>query len=153
MLNRITITGRLTADPELRQTESGKAVTSFSIACQRNYKNDSNEYDADFFDIVAWRGNAEFVVKYFSKASLITVDGRLQSRKYTDKNGNKRVAIEIIAENVHFGDSKSNNGGQNTPGGSFASDPSDIAITSDFTPEFSIIDDEDDFPFPPFSSI
>ena len=100
MLNRITITGRLTHDPELRTTQSNISVTSFSIACQRNFKNGNGERETDFFDVTAWRSTAEFVTRYFSKGSLITVDGRLESRKYTDKDGNNRVAIEIKADNV-----------------------------------------------------
>ena len=106
MLNRITITGRMTRDPELRTTQSGISVTSFSIASQRSYKNGNGERETDFFDVVAWRTTAEFVTKYFVKGSLVTVDGRLESRKFTNKEGNKRTAIEIIADNVFFGDSK-----------------------------------------------
>ena len=78
MLNRITITGRMTRDPELRATQNGISVTSFSIANQRNYKNNNGERETDFFDVVAWRNTAEFVTKYFSKGSLVTVDGRLK---------------------------------------------------------------------------
>ena len=93
MLNRITITGRMTRDPELRTTQSGISVTSFSIANQRNYKNNNGERDTDFFNVVAWRNTAEFVTKYFSKGSLVTVDGRLESRKFTDKQGNERKTV------------------------------------------------------------
>ena len=107
MLNRITLTGRLTHDPELHTTQSGISVVTFAIANQRNYKNSAGERDTDFFNVTAWRSTAEFVTQYFRKGSLITVDGRLESRKYTDKDGNNRVAIEIIADNVYFGESKS----------------------------------------------
>ena len=100
MLNRIIMTGRLTRDPELRTTQSNISVTSFSIANQRNYKNGNGERDTDFFDVVAWRATAEFVTKYFVKGSLVTVDGRLETRKFTDKEGNKRTVVEIIADNV-----------------------------------------------------
>ena len=155
MLNRITMTGRLTHDPELRTTQSGISVTSFSIANQRNYKNGSGERDTDFFDVVAWRTTAEFVTSYFSKGSLVTVDGRLETRKYEDKQGNKRTAIEIIADNVFFGDSK--NEQRETAA------PPAAAATPGFEPDFStsvlgggtdfeeIIDDDfEDNGFPPF---
>ena len=107
MLNRITLTGRLTHDPELHTTQSGISVVTFAIANQRNYKNSAGDRETDFFIFTAWRSTAEFVTQYFRKGSLITVDGRLESRKYTDKDGNNRVAIEIIADNVYFGESKS----------------------------------------------
>lgn len=106
MLNRIVLMGRLTRDPELRRTQSGTAVVSFSIACDRDYAAQGAERETDFIDIVAWRGTAEFVEKYFSKGRMIVVVGRLQKRNYTDKDGNKRSAVDIIAENVYFGDSK-----------------------------------------------
>ncbi len=108
MLNRIIITGRLTDDPELRETPNGVSVTGFSIANQRDYKNAAGERDTDFFHVTAWRAAADFVTRYFSKGSLITVDGRLETRRYTDKEGNSRVAVEIKADNVYFGGSKNN---------------------------------------------
>lgn len=134
MLNRITITGRLTQDPELRTTQSGISVTSFSIACQRDYKNANGDRETDFFNVTAWRATAEFVTQYFSKGSLITVDGRLESRKYTDKDGNNRVAIEIKADNVYFGESK----GDGQP----AAAPTEGS--GNFVPDFSIVEDEED---------
>lgn len=109
MLNNITIMGRLTKDPELRRTQSGIAVTSFSIACDRDYKPEGGERETDFVDCVAWRGTAEFVQKYFAKGRMAVVSGRLQIRPWTDKDGNKRRATEIVADNVYFGDSKPNN--------------------------------------------
>ncbi len=154
MLNRITMTGRLTRDPELRTTQSNISVTSFSIANQRNYKNGNGERDTDFFDVVAWRATAEFVTKYFVKGSLVTVDGRLESRKFTDKEGNKRTVVEIIADNVFFGDSK-NEQREAVPA-------SEAATAPGFEPDFSataaggpadfeeIIDDSDFDSFPPF---
>ena len=148
MLNRITITGRLTHDPELRTTQSGISVTSFSIANQRNYKNSAGERETDFFNVTAWRATAEFVAQYFSKGSLITVDGRLESRKDTDKDGNNRVAIEIKADNVYFGESKENKGTEQ---------PSAVQADNngDFVPDFSAaeVTGDDDLPcdeFPPF---
>ncbi len=141
MLNRITLTGRMTHDPELRKTQTDISVVSFSIANQRNYKNAKGERDTDFFNVIAWRATAEFVAQYFSKGSMITVDGRLESRKYTDKNGNDRVAIEIKADNVYFGDSK-NDGQRSTA-------PANVG--GDFIPDFSVggtVEEEyDDLPF------
>ena len=106
MLNKIIIMGRLVRDPELRRTQSGTAVTSFRLAVDRDYKADDGSKQADFFDVVAWRSTAEFVSKYFSKGRMAVVDGRLQSRPWTDKAGNKRIAIEVVADSVYFGDSK-----------------------------------------------
>ena len=106
MLNHITIMGRLTRDPELRRTGSGIAVTSFSIAVDRDYRSGS-EKEVDFIDCVAWRQTGEFVGKYFTKGRMIVVSGRLQARTWTDKDGNKRKATEVVADNCYFGDSKS----------------------------------------------
>ena len=107
MLNHITIGGRLTRDPELRRTGSGTAVTRFSIACDRDFANkESGERETDFVDIVAWRNTAEYVSKYFSKGRMAIISGRLQIRDWTDKEGNKRSAAEVLAESVYFGDSK-----------------------------------------------
>ena len=106
MLNRIVLMGRLTRDPELRRTQSGTAVVSFSIACDRDYAAQGAERETDFIDIVAWRGTAEFVEKYFSKGRMIVVGGRLQIRNWQDKEGNKRRSAEILADSVYFGDSK-----------------------------------------------
>ena len=109
MLNHIVIMGRLTRDPELRRTNSGIAVTSFSVAVDRDYKSDNGDRETDFIDCVAWRSSAEFVQKYFSKGRMAVVSGRLQIRPWTDKDGNKRRSAEIVAENVYFGDSKPSN--------------------------------------------
>ena len=106
MLNRSVIMGRLARDPELRRTQSGIAVTSFRIACDRDFKSQNGEKGTDWIDVVAWRQTAEFVSKYFTKGRLAIVEGRLQSRDWTDKDGNKRTAIEVVADNVYFGDSK-----------------------------------------------
>ena len=107
MLNKIVIMGRLTRDPELRRTQSGTAVTSFSIACDRDYKSQDGEKETDFIDVVAWRSTAEFVSKYFTKGRMAVVSGRLQMRDWTDKEGGKRRSAEIVADSVYFGDSKS----------------------------------------------
>ena len=107
MLNHITIMGRLTRDPELRRTASGVAVTSFTLAVDRDIANkDTGVRDTDFLDCVAWRGTGEFVSKHFNKGSMAVVSGRLQIRDWTDKDGNKRRTAEIVADNVYFGEAK-----------------------------------------------
>ena len=107
MLNRITIMGRLTRDPELRRTGSGIAVASFTLAVDRDFSSkDSGEKETDFIDCVAWRQTGEFVSKYFSKGRMAVVSGRLQIRNWEDNDGNKRRTAEVVADNVYFGDSK-----------------------------------------------
>ena len=107
MLNHIVIMGRLTRDPELRTTQSGVSVTSFTVAVDRDFGGrDGGERQTDFVDCVAWRQTGEFVSKYFHKGSMIVVSGRLQSRKWQDREGNKRVNWEINADNVYFGESR-----------------------------------------------
>ena len=106
MLNKIIIMGRLTRDPELRRTGSGTAVTSFSLACDRDFKSQSGDKETDFIEVVAWKNTAEFVSKYFSKGRMAVVDGRLQIRDWTDKDGGKRRSAEVVADNVYFADSK-----------------------------------------------
>lgn len=111
MLNHITIMGRLTRDPELRRTGTGVAVTSFTIACDRDIPNKgTGERETDFIDCVAWRGTGEFVDKHFSKGKMAVVSGRLQIRGWTDNDGNKRRQAEIVADSVYFGDSKKDDG-------------------------------------------
>lgn len=105
MLNHITIMGRLTRDPEMRRTGSGVAVTSFTIACDRDF-GQNGEKETDFIDITAWRNTAEFVSKYFTKGRMAVISGRLQIRKWKDKDGNDRRSAEVVADNVYFGDSK-----------------------------------------------
>lgn len=103
MLNKAILMGRLVADPELRQTVNGTPVCAFRIAVERNY---SKEKQADFIDIVAWKATAEFVCKYFSKGRMIIIDGSIQTRNYEDKSGNKRTAVEVVANSVMFGETK-----------------------------------------------
>lgn len=105
-LNKICLMGRLTADPELRRTGSDTPVTNFTLAVDRDFKSQSGEKETDFIDIVAWRGTAEFVSKYFAKGRMAVVEGRLQMRPWTDKDGNKRVSAEVVADNIYFGDTK-----------------------------------------------
>lgn len=106
MLNKIFIMGRLTRDPELRTTNSGTSVASFSLAVDRNYKGADGEKETDFIDCVAWRSTAEFAAKYFTKGRMAVVEGRLQIRPWTDKEGNNRRSAEVIVDNMYFGDSK-----------------------------------------------
>jgi single-strand DNA-binding protein len=106
MLNKIILQGRATRDAELRRTGSGTAVSSFSLAVDRDFKNQSGEKECDFIDIVSWRNTAEFVGKYVTKGRMAIVEGRLQMRDWTDKEGNKRRSAEVVADNVYFGDSK-----------------------------------------------
>lgn len=120
MLNKIFLMGRLVADPESRQTPSGVPVTTFRIAVDRDFKNkETGEREADFVTIVAWRGTAEFVSRYFTKGRMAVVEGRLQIRPYTDRDGNKRSATEVVAENIYFGDSRRDGDGGGSYGGSY----------------------------------
>ena len=115
MLNHIIVMGRLTRDPELRRTGSGVAVASFTIAVDRDFSpKDGGERETDFIDCVAWRQTGEFVSKYFQKGRMAVVSGRLQIRSWNDKDGNKRKTAEIVADNVYFGDSKSDTQNQNS---------------------------------------
>lgn len=131
MLNKIVLMGRLTRDPELRRTQSGTAVTSFTLAVDRDFKDQNGEKETDFIDIVVWRNTAEFVSKYFSKGRMAVVEGRLQLRDWTDKEGNKRRSAEVVADNVYFGDSKQSD--QGAPAAQ--SGGQDFAPLDDFDPE------------------
>ena len=127
MLNRIIIMGRLVRDPELRTTQTGIPVTSFTLAVDRDYKNrDSGEKSTDFIDVVAWRQTAEFICKYFAKGRMAVAEGRLQIRDWKDREGNNRRSAEVVADNVYFGDSKRDSNpdresgyGQSSYGGSY----------------------------------
>jgi len=134
--------GRLTADPELRTTASGLSVTTFSVAVDRRYARPGEEKQTDFINVVAWRQTAEFVTKYFHKGSMIAVQGSLQSRNYEDKNGNKRTAFEIVADNVSFCGSKAESGTQSVPGTANTASYSNAGAE-----DFSTVVEDDDFPF------
>ena len=126
MLNTVTIMGRLPRDPELRRTGSGVAVTSFTLAVDRDYNpKDGGEKETDFIDCIAWRGTGEFVSKYFAKGSMIVVSGRLQVRNWTDKDGSKRRSTEVVAENVYFGEAKKGNT-QPAQGFAMIEDPNEL---------------------------
>ena len=102
MINRVVLMGRMVADPELKTTNSGVSVTSFRIAVDRSYVKQGEQRQADFFDIVAWRNTAEFVCKYFGKGSLVAIDGQLQTRQFTTKDGQQRTVVEVVADNASF---------------------------------------------------
>lgn len=108
MLNQAVIMGRLCADPELRRTQNGSAVVSFTLAVDRDFANQDGSRDTDFIPVVGWRNTAEFVSKWFTKGSMAIVTGRIQVRDYTDREGNKRRTTEIVADKIHFGESKRN---------------------------------------------
>ena len=115
MLNKIFLMGRLTRDPELRRTQTGTPVASFSLAVDRDFKDKATgERSTDFIDVVAWRQTAEFVSRYFTKGRMAVVEGRLQIRDWTDKDGNKRRSAEVVADQVYFGDSKRDAAGDNS---------------------------------------
>ena len=140
MFNLVVLTGRLTADPELKTTPTGVPVTSFSIAVNRNYRS-GEEQQTDFINIVAWRQRAEFICKYFTKGSLIGIEGSFQTRKYTDKNGNNRTAFEVVVNNAQFVESKRDNSNvvANEPASFSNADVNDFADLGTA--------DDDDLPF------
>ena len=113
MLNTAIIMGRLTADPELKKTQSGISVTAFTVAVDRRFQKAGEEKQTDFINVVAWRQTAEFIEKYFFKGSMIAVRGSIQTRRYEDNNGNKRAAVEVVADEVSFcGSNAQKNGAQ-----------------------------------------
>lgn len=139
MLNRIEIMGRLTRDPEQRRTGNGTAVTSFTLAVDRDFASQGQEKETDFIDCVAWRSTAEFVSKYFTKGCMAVVTGRLQIRNWNDKDGNKRRSAEVVADGVYFGDSKRD--GESKPQN--PAKPQE-PVTDDYDP---ITDDDSELPF------
>lgn len=132
MFNKVGIMGRLCADPELRYTPSNVPVVQITIAVDRNYTKPGEKREADFFDVVAWRSTAEFISKYFSKGDMIVVDGHLQTRKWTDKNGQNRVAVEIQADEVFFGGQKKSDDSAAQTAGAYGA-PYGAAPVSDFS--------------------
>ena len=165
MLNHIVLMGRLTRDPELRRTQNGIAVASFSLAVDRDFgSRDGGEKQTDFIDIVAWRYTAEFVSKYFSKGRMAVVSGRLQIRDWTDKEGGKRRSAEVVADNVYFGDSKRDgapsgntgySGNSSYSGNAGYSEPKSYSGTSGYgnydapaiSTSFSEVEDDGELPF------
>ena len=148
MLNRVIIMGRLTRDPELRRTQSGTAVTSFSLAVDRDYKSQSGEKETDFIDVVAWRSTAEFVAKYFTKGRMAVVEGRLQIRDWKDKDGNNRRSAEVVADNIYFGDSKRDGAGGYEAAPAYGAPMGGYSAPMGGSSAFAEIDEEDgDLPF------
>lgn len=142
-LNEVILGGRLTADPELKKTGSDTAVTSFTIAVDRKYSKDG-EKKADFITVVAWRQTAEFICKYFLKGSAIIVCGELQTRNWTDNNGNKRYATEVVASEVSFVESKKNSETNSSPAEEIPTQGNVGGYTSE---DFAVVKDEDDLPY------
>lgn len=132
-MNQVVLMGRLTRDPELRHTQSGTAVASFTLAVDRP-KNKDGERLTDFIDVVAWKGTAEFVSKYFTKGQMAAVEGRLQLRNWTDKDGNKRVSAEVVADNIEFTESKKSRAESSTEPQTYA-------------PVFEEYDDDGELPY------
>ena len=166
MLNHIVIMGRLARDPELRHTQSGTPVASFRLAVDRDFKDkNTGERTTDWIDVVAWRGTGEFVSRYFSKGRMAVVEGRLQIREWTDKEGNRRTTAEVVADNVYFGDSKRDGdggygdrsggygGSYGDRGGSYGGRPSAPSAPADYGipsggDQFSdLADDDGELPF------
>ena len=157
MLNHIVIMGRLARDPELRHTQSGTPVASFRLAVDRDFKDkNTGERTTDWIDVVAWRGTGEFVSKYFARGRMAVVEGRLQIRDWTDKDGNKRRSAEVVADNVYFGDSPRRDGddrgsyGRGDSGSSYSRAPApaaDYGIPSGGDQFAELTDDDGDLPF------
>ena len=145
MLNKIIIMGRLTRDPELRRTQTGTPVASFTLAVDRDFKDKSTgERATDFIDVSAWRQTGEFVSRFFTKGRMAVVEGRLQLRDWTDKDGNKRRAAEVVADNVYFGDSKRDG----ESGGFSAPAPSDYSAPPAGGDQFAELSGDDgELPF------
>ena len=144
MLNHIVIMGRLTRDPELRRTGSGVAVTSFTVAVDRDFGGrEGGERETDFIDCVAWRQTGEFVSKYFTKGRMAVVSGRLQIRSWTDKDGNKRRTAEVVADNVYFGDSKRDGDSGSFGGNTYAPAEYSAPAASNPASDFTMLDDDD----------
>jgi len=153
MLNVVVLTGRLVADPELRHTSNDLAVTSFTVAVNRKFARAGEERATDFIDVVAWRNTAEFICKYFGKGNLIAIEGSIQVRNYQDKDGNKRKAVEVIANNVHFVESRKDSqvsadsrelGNSNSSGNEVNAS---AVYSSGSDEDFQLTDNDDDLPF------
>lgn len=139
MINMVALMGRLTFEPEVRTTPSGVSVMHFQVACDRNYQRSGQDRQADFIDCVAWRQTAEFIGRYFHKGSMIAVEGTLQTSSYTDKNGNQRKQVEVLANNVSFCGSKSESGA--------ADSRAKPSYSNTDNSDFDEIPDDDDLPF------
>lgn len=141
MINTVVLMGRLTYEPELRKTPSGVSVLRFQLAVERAYQKNNEEKQADFIDCIAWRQTAEFISRYFHKGDMIALEGTIQTSNYTDKNGANRKQVEVVANNVSFCGSKSDN---SKPKGRASLD---VAAPDDSRDFEEIVDDDDDLPF------
>ncbi len=150
MLNKVILIGRLTANPELKQTASGISVVSFSVAVDRRFSGKDTERKADFINVVAWRHSADFVAKYFGKGDPIGIEGSIQTRSYEDKTGAKRVAVEVLAENTFFVGGKNSGGNGGNSGGyqpTAQQAPAPVAFENGGVNDFMEVDVDDDLPF------
>lgn len=146
MLNTVILMGRLTADPELRTTNTNLSVLSFSVAVDRSYQSQGQERQTDFINCVAWRQNADFISKYFRKGQMIAIEGSIQTRSYEDKNGNKRTAFEVIVNRASFCGSKSETGA--APADRYPAPAAPASYQNSAADDFSGVDAaEDDLPF------
>ena len=146
MINLAVIMGRLVADPELRQTQTGLSVTSFTVAVDRSFVKQGEERQADFIDVVAWRGTAEFVTRYFQKGSMIALRGAIQTSSYEDKNGIRRKKFEIIAEDISFCGSKSESGGGGQ-GQRFENTQAAPSFSNGNVGDYNVDEESDELPF------
>lgn len=150
MINSVVIMGRLTYEPELRTTPSGISVIKFNVACDRNKTKSGEEKKTDFIDCTAWRQTAEFIARYFHKGSMIAIEGSIQTDSFTDKDGNKRKSVQVVADQVSFCGSKAENGSQESPkptSNTNNSQPAQTNVVKDNDDFEEIIDDDDDLPF------
>lgn len=150
MLNQVSLMGRLTADPELRHTPNDVAVTTFTVAVNRSYVKQGAERQADFIDVVAWRNTAEFVCRYFKKGQMIAVTGSIQTRNYQDREGKNRKAVEVVADNVYFTESRNSTSGAS--GNSPAYDPveeqeKNTSYSAGSVDDFTVVANDEDLPF------
>lgn len=148
-LNKVVLCGRLTADPELKTTGNGISVVSFSLAINRRYKNANGQYDADFISCTAWRQTAEFISRYFRKGSSLCIAGSIQTRKWTDQQGQTRYATDVVADEAMFVDSRSESNARDngTPMGNNGGFGSEPFATPGATENFDIVKNDDDLPF------
>ena len=150
MINNVVLMGRLVATPELRNTQTGLAVTSFSLAVERSYARQGEQRQTDFINCVAWRNTAEFISRYFQKGSMIAVTGSIHTRNYEDKNGNKRTAVEVLVDQASFCGSKAETGtGNNNYNQSYSApaQPAAPSFSTGSDGDFEEISGDDDLPF------
>lgn len=147
MFNKAILIGRLTADPELKQTPNGISVCGFCVAVDRRFSGRDSEKKADFINITSWRQQAEFVSRYFHKGDAIGIEGSIQTRNYEDKNGNKRTAVEVVTDNVFFVGGKSSGGSNAGAPAARPSAPAEAAYSNGATSDFEEVESDNDLPF------